>query len=106
MSPRPEGRASDALRPVRVTRHYLKHAMGSCIFELGDTRVLCAANIDDGRVVVAPRLGPGLGHRRVRDAAGRDAHALAAREHRRAAPRAARRRSSASSAGRCAPWST
>ena len=59
MSLRPSGRASDALRPVRVTRHYLKHAMGSCIFELGDTRVLCAANIDEG--VSSWRRGSGLG---------------------------------------------
>ena len=59
MSPRNEGRASDALRPVRITRHYLKHAMGSCIFELGDTRVLCAANIETG--VSSWRRGSGLG---------------------------------------------
>ncbi len=57
--PRAEGRASDELRPVRVTRHYLKHAMGSCIFELGDTRVLCAANIDES--VAVWRRGSGLG---------------------------------------------
>jgi ribonuclease PH len=59
MSPRPQGRAANELRPVRVTRHYLKHAMGSCIFELGDTRVLCAANIDVG--VSSWRRGSGLG---------------------------------------------
>jgi len=59
MSPRPEGRAADALRPVRITRRYLKHAMGSCIFELGDTRVLCAANVEEG--VSAWRRGSGLG---------------------------------------------
>jgi len=59
MSPRYEDRAPDALRPVRVTRNYLKHSMGSCIFELGDTRVLCAANIDEG--VSSWRRGSGLG---------------------------------------------
>lgn len=59
MTERSNGRATDALRPVRVTRHYLKHAMGSCIFELGDTRVLCAANIMQG--VSAWRRGSGLG---------------------------------------------
>ena len=59
MTARSSGRAADALRPVRVTRRYLKHAMGSCIFELGDTRVLCAANIDEG--VSAWRRGSGLG---------------------------------------------
>ncbi|HEY5540709.1 MAG TPA: ribonuclease PH [Coriobacteriia bacterium] len=59
MSVRSGDRASDALRPVRITRRYLKHAMGSCIFELGDTRVLCAANIEEG--VSAWRRGSGLG---------------------------------------------
>ncbi len=59
MGLRASGRANDALRPVRVTRRYLKHAMGSCIFELGDTRVLCAANVDEG--VSAWRRGSGLG---------------------------------------------
>ncbi len=59
MTARSGGRAADALRPVRITRRYLKHAMGSCIFELGDTRVLCAANIETG--VSAWRRGSGLG---------------------------------------------
>ena len=59
MSPRADGRTDAQLRPVRITRRYLKHAMGSCIFELGDTRVLCAANIDDG--VSGWRRGSGLG---------------------------------------------
>ena len=59
MSPRIDGRAADALRPIRITRRYLKHAMGSCIFELGDTRVLCAANVEEG--VSAWRRGSGLG---------------------------------------------
>jgi ribonuclease PH len=57
--PRAENRRPDELRPVRVTRRYLKHAMGSCIFELGDTRVLCAANVEDG--VSVWRRGSGLG---------------------------------------------
>ena len=59
MTVRSDGRAPDSLRPVRITRRYLKHAMGSCIFELGDTRVLCAANIDEG--VSSWRRGSGLG---------------------------------------------
>jgi len=52
---RSEGRAHDALRPVRVTRPYLKHTHGSCLFELGDTKVLCAASITEG--VAAWRRG-------------------------------------------------
>lgn len=57
--PRPGQRSTDELRPVRVTRRYLKHAMGSCIFELGDTRVLCAASVQEG--VSGWRRGSGLG---------------------------------------------
>lgn len=56
---RSEGRGTHELRPVRVTRRYLKHAHGSCVFELGDTRVLCAASITDG--VSSWRRGKGLG---------------------------------------------
>jgi ribonuclease PH len=48
MTVRTNGRAVDALRPVRITRHYLKHAHGSCLIEVGDTVVLCAANVSDG----------------------------------------------------------
>ncbi|NTU70618.1 MAG: ribonuclease PH [Coriobacteriia bacterium] len=59
MPVRSGGREPGALRPVRVTRRYLKHAMGSCIFELGDTRVLCAASIQEG--VSGWRRGSGLG---------------------------------------------
>ncbi len=44
---RPSGRAADALRPVRITRHYTKHAEGSVLVEFGDTRVLCTASIEE-----------------------------------------------------------
>jgi ribonuclease PH len=44
---------------VKVTRRYLKHAHGSCLFELGDTKVLCAASITEG--VSSWRKGKGLG---------------------------------------------
>jgi ribonuclease PH len=42
------GRAADQLRPVQITVDYLKHAEGSVLIEMGDTRVLCAASIQDG----------------------------------------------------------
>lgn len=56
---RTSGRALDALRPVRLTRRYLKHAHGSCLFELGDTVVLCAVTISEG--VSTWRRGSGQG---------------------------------------------
>ncbi len=42
---RPSGRAPDALRPVRITRRYSKHAEGSVLIECGDTRVICTASV-------------------------------------------------------------
>ncbi|MDO8301146.1 ribonuclease PH [Lacisediminimonas sp.] len=44
---RTSGRAADALRAVRITRHYTRHAEGSVLIEFGDTRVLCTASIDE-----------------------------------------------------------
>ncbi|QKT03316.1 ribonuclease PH [Ectothiorhodospiraceae bacterium 2226] len=44
---RPSGRSPDELRPVRITRHYTKHAEGSVLIEFGDTRVLCTATVDE-----------------------------------------------------------
>jgi ribonuclease PH len=44
---RPSGRAPDALRPIRITRRYTKHAEGSVLIEFGDTKVLCTASIDE-----------------------------------------------------------
>lgn len=59
MRVRSEARSPQDMRTIRVTRRYLKHAMGSCIFELGDTRVLCAASVEEG--VSAWRRGSGQG---------------------------------------------
>ncbi|MEI7444003.1 MAG: ribonuclease PH [Burkholderiales bacterium] len=44
---RPSGRAPDALRDVRITRGFTKHAEGSVLVEFGDTRVLCTASVED-----------------------------------------------------------
>ena len=41
-------RAANEMRPVTLTRKVLKHAAGSCMAEFGDTRVLCAATIEEG----------------------------------------------------------
>ena len=45
--PRPDGRRPRDLRPVVITPHYLRHAEGSALIELGVTRVLCAASIEE-----------------------------------------------------------
>ncbi len=44
---RVDGRKFDQLRPVRIIRNYVKHAEGSVLIEVGDTRVICTASIED-----------------------------------------------------------
>ena len=44
---RSSGRAADALRPVRLQRHYTKHAEGSVLVCFGDTQVLCTASVEE-----------------------------------------------------------
>ena len=56
---RPDGRAADELRPVRITRGWLDHAEGSVLVEFGKTRVLCAASVTEE--VPRWRRGSGLG---------------------------------------------
>ena len=56
---RPDGRAADQLRAVRITRGWLDHAEGSVLVEFGRTRVLCAASATEG--VPRWRRGSGLG---------------------------------------------
>ena len=58
-SPRSDGRADDALRPVTITRHWLDNAAGSVLVEFGRTRVLCVASASEG--VPRWRKGTGLG---------------------------------------------
>jgi ribonuclease PH len=48
MHKRRNQRAHEALRTVRFTRRYTRHAEGSVLVEFGDTRVLCTASIEDG----------------------------------------------------------
>ncbi len=53
-SPPPRGqklrsfdRSADQLRPVKFTRGYTKHAEGSVLVEMGHTRVLCTASVEE-----------------------------------------------------------
>lgn len=41
------GRAADALRPLRITRRFQKGPAGSVLIEMGRTRVICAASVED-----------------------------------------------------------
>jgi len=42
-----DGRDFDELRQVKITRRFLKHAEGSVLIEMGDTKVICSATLED-----------------------------------------------------------
>ena len=44
---RTDGRAADELRPARITPGFLPYAEGSVLIEMGNTRVVCAASLED-----------------------------------------------------------
>ena len=79
MAKRPDGRRTDELRPIRISRRYTRHAPGSVLIAAGDTRVLCTAMCEDnvppfladsgvGWVTAEYNMLPSSTHtRRVRD---------------------------------------
>ncbi|TCJ94813.1 RNAse PH [Volucribacter psittacicida] len=54
---RPQNRLAHQSRPIKLTRHYTKHAEGSVLVEFGETKVLCTASVDD----TVPRFLKGQG---------------------------------------------
>src|SRR5205809_2695714 len=44
---RTDNRAPDELRPVKITPNFLQNAEGSALIEMGNTRVVCAASVED-----------------------------------------------------------
>ena len=44
---RPSARSADQLRPIRIERHFTRHAEGSVLVSFGDTRVLCNASVEN-----------------------------------------------------------
>ena len=56
---RNDGRKADELRKIKITRNYIKSAEGSVLIEMGDTRVICTATVENS---VPPFLrGKGTG---------------------------------------------
>ncbi|NDC24895.1 MAG: ribonuclease PH, partial [Proteobacteria bacterium] len=47
MNFRHSGRSPSELRPIKITPHFLSHPPGSCLIEMGGTRVVCSAMIED-----------------------------------------------------------
>ncbi len=44
---RGDGRKVDEIRKVNIRRNYSKYAEGSCLIELGNTRVICTASVEE-----------------------------------------------------------
>lgn len=57
MMNRPSNRQANQLRPIKITRHYTKHAEGSVLVEFGDTKVICTVSVETG----IPRFLKGSG---------------------------------------------
>ncbi len=72
---RPDGRRPDQLRDVLLTPDWQRQPAGSCLVEFGGTRVICAANVEEGAPRWRERVGwvtgeyamlPGATDRRAR----------------------------------------
>ncbi len=44
---RKDGRRNDEIRPVKITRDFIKSAEGSVLIEVGETKVICTASIEE-----------------------------------------------------------
>lgn len=44
---RTDGRQNNELRQVTITKDFIKHAEGSALIEMGNTRVICTASLED-----------------------------------------------------------
>lgn len=56
---RPSGRRPEELRPVKITRHYTKYAEGSVLIEVGNTKVICTASVEEKVPAWLKDLGTG-----------------------------------------------
>ncbi len=54
-----DGRATDELRPVTIRTNFTKHAEGSVLIEVGDTRVICTASVQEKVPPFLYRTGKG-----------------------------------------------
>ncbi|MFY9270290.1 MAG: ribonuclease PH [Candidatus Manganitrophaceae bacterium] len=42
-----DGRKKNQLRPLKITRNYIKHAEGAVLIEMGETKVICTATVEE-----------------------------------------------------------
>ncbi|MCM8770603.1 MAG: ribonuclease PH, partial [Candidatus Omnitrophica bacterium] len=48
MTKRSDGRKETELRSLKIVRNYIKYAEGSCLIELGNTKIICTATVEEG----------------------------------------------------------
>ena len=88
-------RAPADIRPVTIDPGFVDSADGSALISIGKTRVICTASVNEIGAALDAGARQGLGHGRVRDAAGLDRGPQAARHLARASRTGAGSRSSA-----------
>lgn len=44
---RPDGRRADEMRPVSIARDFIRHAEGSVLITVGETKVVCTASVEE-----------------------------------------------------------
>lgn len=44
---RPSGRTPEQIRPVRITKNFTCYAEGSVLIEMGNTKVICTASVEE-----------------------------------------------------------
>ncbi|MBC8421239.1 MAG: ribonuclease PH [Actinobacteria bacterium] len=76
MSERQDGRKNDEIRDIKITRKYISHTDGSVFIEMGNTRIVCTATVEEkvppflrgkgkGWITAEYDMIPGSTHRRV-----------------------------------------
>ena len=59
---RADGRQLDEIRPVKIIRPFTKYAEGSVFIEMGETKVVCTASVEEKVPPFLRDKGQGLGH--------------------------------------------
>ena len=91
---RSDNRSPDQMRPVNIIPNFISTAEGSVLIEVGNTRVICTASVEETVPQFMRNRGKGLDFERVQHAAAGHSDAHAARGEQRAVPADARMRSS------------
>jgi ribonuclease PH len=56
---RAKGRGPNEIRELKITRNFLKHPEGSVLIEMGNTKVICTATVEDGVPAFLKNSGKG-----------------------------------------------